>query len=836
MVLQILKRSVAFMITASMIFTLLPPIGQTGKSVQAAENSQSMAMGVSAIQSPSGSGTTWNGDYIYYGSYQGNSIKWRVLDVTGNSGSSSMSGAMLLQANQAISVQKAFEDGYDQKNEHQQGTISDNQWLASDIRTWLQGEDSSQFMNDNNFTAKEKAEILHTTKEAGTSLLDNLKSTGLSQDTMFLLDISDLSNASYGYQITNGLTDSSIGNYWWLRSTHANIKYNNVVGSVLPGGYIYYNFTSESGDIVPAFNLDTSKILFVSDANMTKNDSLQAITSASSHEWKVTLLDDDKNISVSGTPGRNGNIIHIPYTYSGDTGDQLSLMITGLDGTIRYYGKISDTALETGSVDFILPDDYNENNDTVSIFAEQVNATKQTDYASPLVKVDIPPLHEHVFPDTWQYNETEHWRICNAPDCNGINNRQSGEHYLEEDEERSEAATCIADGTLWYSCACGYTYSEPDLRSDHVDEEDGTLDPDLHDFGENEPELIQKPTYTTEGSQRIQCIACGEWIIEIIDPLSEEHDFEEEIIKEPTCTKDGSKRLTCSEEFCEEVRIETIPAPGHSFGAWTQTQAPTTTATGVSTRICSVCGVKETKSIPKIIPKHTHNYHRDVWRTDASSHWYQCDCGDMANMEDHKWNKGKIISKATKKSTGMIKYTCEVCDYSVYCQTATIGTEFSVGNYRYKVIKGKKNQLAVTTLGFVKGKVSKTVKIPETVVWHGARYTTKAIAKGAFRNRKKIRKIVINNSIETVGNLAFFGDKNVKKITIGKKVKGVGAHAFCRMKHLNKIVVKSKKMKLSTENGIFHHTKSSKIIVPKSKIKKYQNSIFAAYANNVSSK
>lgn len=836
MTLQVLKRSAAVMIATSLIFTKLPPAWQSVQNVQAAESNRSMAMGVSAIQSPSWNGASWNGDYIYYGNYQGNAMKWRVLDVTGNSGNSSITGGMLLQANQALSIQKPFEDGSDQKNEHQQGTISDNQWLASDIRTWLQGENASQFMNDNNFSAKEKAGILQTTKEAGTSLSDNLKSTGLHQDSMFLLDISDLSNANYGYQIANGLTDSSIGNFWWLRSTHANNKYDNVVGSVLPGGYIYYNFTSENGDIVPAFNLDTSKILFVSDANMAKNDSLQPITSASVHEWKVTLLDNNKNVNISGTPGRNGNTIHIPYTYSGDTGDQLSLMITGSDGTIRYYGKVADTALESGSIDFTLPNDFNENDDTVSIFAEQINAAKQTDYASPLTEVEIPPLHHHTYPDTWQYNETEHWRICNAPGCDGINNQQRGEHYFEEDDERSEEATCISDGILWYSCACGYSYSEPDLRSDHIDEEDGTMDSDLHDFDENEPELIKKPTYTTAGSQRIFCVLCHQWITEIIDPLSEEHDFEEEIIKEATCTEDGSKRLTCSEEYCEEVRIETIPAPGHSFEAWIQTKEPTTTENGVSMRICSVCGVTERKSIPKITSKHTHNYHRDVWRTDTSSHWYQCDCGDTEDLEDHEWNEGKIITKASKTTAGTIQYTCTICKYKANYQTAAIGTEFSVGKYRYKVLKNKGNQLSVTTLGFAKGKSSKTVKIPKTVVWHGVRYTTKAIAKGAFRNNKKITKIVINDTIETIGNLAFFGDKNVKKITIGKNVKGIGGHVFCHIGHLNKIVVKSKKIKLLTEYGVFHSTSNFKIIVPKSKLKKYQNTIFAAHANNVSSK
>ncbi len=39
----------------------------------------------------------------------------------------------------------------------------------------------------------------------------------------------------------------------------------------------------------------------------------------------------------------------------------------------------------------------------------------------------------------------------------------------------------------------------------------------------------------------------------------------------------------------------------HSWGAWTETKAPTTTEAGEETRTCSVCGETETKEIPKIV-------------------------------------------------------------------------------------------------------------------------------------------------------------------------------------------------------------------------------------------
>ena len=38
--------------------------------------------------------------------------------------------------------------------------------------------------------------------------------------------------------------------------------------------------------------------------------------------------------------------------------------------------------------------------------------------------------------------------------------------------------------------------------------------------------------------------------------------------------------------------------------------------------------------IQKLPPSHTHHYGLD-WKTDATSHWHECDCGEKANQAEN---------------------------------------------------------------------------------------------------------------------------------------------------------------------------------------------------------
>ena len=59
-----------------------------------------------------------------------------------------------------------------------------------------------------------------------------------------------------------------------------------------------------------------------------------------------------------------------------------------------------------------------------------------------------------------------------------------------------------------------------------------------------------------------------------------------------------------------------------------------------------------------------------------------------------------------------------------------------------------------------------TVKIPNKVTINGVSYKVTSVADNAFKNNKKVKKVVLNKNITSIGKNAFSGCKNLKTITI----------------------------------------------------------------------
>ena len=51
------------------------------------------------------------------------------------------------------------------------------------------------------------------------------------------------------------------------------------------------------------------------------------------------------------------------------------------------------------------------------------------------------------------------------------------------------------------------------------------------------------------------------------------------------------------------IESKTLKAPGHKWGGWITTTKPTHTKEGVETHECSVCHLKETRTIPMLAPE-----------------------------------------------------------------------------------------------------------------------------------------------------------------------------------------------------------------------------------------
>ncbi len=403
---KILKRGIASLLAVVLAVGLLPVMPDNTLTVKAADGvTPAMTLGTGSIADPAVPASTndaWTGSYVYFGTYNGNPVKYRVLD----SETTVFGGAtMLLDCDSILESRRAFDDS------------SDNNWELSDIRTYLNGE----FLT-NNFTTAEQNAIAESTKDAADGQDGDEKGylayTPLSGDKIFFLDAKEATNTSYGYsntpeEVENRRKTGGGMCYWWLRSAYRDGN-DNGAGCVGSEGDVFYDIVNNSpSGVSPALNINLSSVLFSSAIGTGKSDALSAdsspIGTTTGTEWKLTLRDEGKTIKVTddrkGTKAAGGTIT-VPYTYA-DTAttdaekvNQISVMITDQAYTeagakILYYGAlqnikdtdgngstVSDAAIGTGT--FVLPDGLKGTLGTdyhVYILAEHVNKSNETDYA-----------------------------------------------------------------------------------------------------------------------------------------------------------------------------------------------------------------------------------------------------------------------------------------------------------------------------------------------------------------------------------------------------------------------------------------------------------------------
>lgn len=129
------------------------------------------------------------------------------------------------------------------------------------------------------------------------------------------------------------------------------------------------------------------------------------------------------------------------------------------------------------------------------------------------------------------------------------------------------------------------------------------------------------------------------------------------------------------------------------------------------------------------------------------------------------------------------------------------------------------------TVQFVDGSdMYSVVTIPSKIVMNGVHYKVTSIAPNAFKDNKKITKVIIDGNIKSIGKDAFRGCSKLKSVVIGKNVKNIGDRAFYKCKSLKSITIKTTKLSKkrvgkSAFKGI--HSKAT-IKVPKKKLSGYK--------------
>ena len=259
----------------------------------------------------------------------------------------------------------------------------------------------------------------------------------------------------------------------------------------------------------------------------------------------------------------------------------------------------------------------------------------------------------------------------------------------------------------------------------------------------------------------------------------ENHWDDGKITTPPTCTKTGVKQYTCT--ICSETKTEEIAALGHDYSSdWTIDTAAACETVGSKSHHCTRCDSKI-----------------DVTEIPASG--------------KHTWNNGIITKPATIAEEGVKTYTCTICGVTrtetiaklpmptvTPVPTATptpaitsaptvtptpsvsVGTKITdkkTGNI-YKVTSSRSSS---QTVAFIGNKVKTSVIIPTTIKIKGATYKVTEISTNAFKNNRKLKKVVIGQNIVRIGKNAFYGCKKLTSITIKSSrltLKNIGKNAF----------------------------------------------------------
>ena len=318
-----MSKVLASVLTAAITLGIVPTLfGNSVVLADTTKNQDNTCLGTTHITAPvepEGIDSEWIGSYVYYGSYEGTPIKFRVLaPITSDYG-----GSTMFLDSDAVLLKKPFDSEY-------------KPWASCDLRAYLNGE----FLTGGTFTSQEQGSIAESKSEPYVYLSANyLPLTG---EKVFVLDIGDVQCLEYGYYNVNYKANSRRkgGKYYWLRNTMGGNAYH--VGYPGDNGIheteLRYSAQNYDDGVAPALNVDLSKVLFSTAIDGTMGDV--------GTSYKLTILDSSLSVTA-GSPSLSGTTFSCTAT---GNADQVSLLITDgawkeSDSNIKYYG------VYTGSFD-----------------------------------------------------------------------------------------------------------------------------------------------------------------------------------------------------------------------------------------------------------------------------------------------------------------------------------------------------------------------------------------------------------------------------------------------------------------------------------------------------
>ena len=418
-------RLTAVFLFAAMAISFIPKFtgdSDVSAAVKPKKDISNTCLGTTGIASPAmpEPDKFWTGSYVYYGVFayprdknypdQDDEIKFRVLDPLSDK-YGNVNGTLFLDSDKCL-----YKDYFDRDLVPNPGAQYANEWQYCDVKEGLNGD---KFLNKEGvFTAAEKKAISESYAEGHVLQSSETEELGcvrqwakdylhsyvpLTGEKVFVLDVEELSYLDYGYNVAATSKNrvkgpSNVEDHYWMRSMYhdSGMECVGIVGGGGENGHNGDGNVQTEYAVCPAMNIDYSYIIFSSLISGKFNEV--------GSEYKLTIKDDDLSVAVPAGEGATllNDTVTIPYKVSGkDAGntDRVSVLILdseyrGDDTKILYYDSLGGAYSANGQGTFKLPSDlkYEDwgSKYFVYILAEDINGTKQTDYASDPEFVEKP--------------------------------------------------------------------------------------------------------------------------------------------------------------------------------------------------------------------------------------------------------------------------------------------------------------------------------------------------------------------------------------------------------------------------------------------------------------
>ncbi len=336
------------------------------------------------------------GNTIYFGEFDygtydsaldSGPIPWRVLS-DGNDSRlpASRTGEALLISKECL-CSLSFDADYPQHGNLWAGS-SAQQWCQSLFNSFAEGGAERKAIKLTQATENDNYVGGHSNYSYGpASLNDHFFFLSAKEADTYFTDDDDRTTGSF----------NAVYAGWWLRSpvrefAASSPLYDRYAASVSMFGEVYSCDVSSWDGMRPAFNLDLSRVLFVSaayDGKPGAEGTVSKIETESDAEWKLTLKDESRKFSasVSSVTGPAGGKILIPYVNAKTGSNEYVSVIVFSGSEPLYYG--SAKASMSGTAEFTLPSDMPNGSYLLKVFNEQKNKNYMSDVASAFVEIAL---------------------------------------------------------------------------------------------------------------------------------------------------------------------------------------------------------------------------------------------------------------------------------------------------------------------------------------------------------------------------------------------------------------------------------------------------------------